>query len=1213
MRAKSLRAIAFGVVATALAHGAEAQCLDFADGFGANAYGFASSGCNDVVVFDDGSGPTLYALATINAGTSGHAGLCRWNGAQWSPVGPSLFGLGNRLAIFDDGGGPALYVGGSMTFAGPAPTQRVVRWTGFDFVPVGSSGPDREVRALCVHDDGSGAALYAAGDFANVDGLPATRVARWNGSAWSAVGTGCNAMVQDLVSFEYGTERRLVAAGGFTQAGGSSASRIAQWNGSAWSPLGSGLTGPSAYINDLHVADLGTGPLLYAGGSFTSAGGSPATNIARWNGTSWVGIPSFPSTQVQGIGDGHDASGHALYVGGPASVGALVTNGIARWSGSSWSALGSGTDGAPSRFAMFPFEGVGRPWMFGGIATAAGKPSVGAAVWGVSCTPPTITLDPFDVVATLPGSIVLAATAIGSQPLAYQWRRNGAPVSNGPLVVGATTSRLEIFSWSFDDACQYDCVVTNALGSATTTAANVVVPMCTPNGEPQPLTPRILPGDAVLGGALVDRVSSPVPAADGAIFSGFSANLPGVGLRDVFFEWRNDVLSLAVATGDAAPGFPAGSVLDRADHQPFGSATTQSGGRAAFRAFVQGPGVANANDEGLFHRELGALALIAREGGAAPEISPTAVFHQFPSVPIVLPDGRTVFRAVWRDGAVFGSAVWTWSAIGGTTLVVKSGDPAPGTSGTFSDVGATGDMTPSGGLVLGCAYDAGARSGVWIAESGVITRIATTGDPAPGFTPGSTFVSMSAQGVNANGQLLLLGAVLQGTYHARALYVWNAGVLAPIVVHGQTVGGTGTNDVLAGFEPLGLNDSGAVLFVASLIGPCAECPNRAVFVSDGASLHLVTTNRVSPEHVSPPDTQLIDFDRGAIDVLGRVVLEAQLAPPGSTGVFAWILGSPIFPVAAPGQQIRLPSGVHRTVTGATISGPLMLTNTEGPSTCLRSPSEIVFEAGLRPSDVKGAFRASWDDLTNLYLACPVVSAPASQAAIPGQSAVFTVSASGAAPLEYCWTRDGVDLFDGGTIAGAATPTLSISSVVDTDAGSYAVRVTNPCGSTTSASAVLDVGPGLPYCAGDNRGSHCPCTPSTPGAAVGCLNSLGIGGKLRSSGVASLAADSATLLGSQMPNSSALYFQGTTQTQNGAGQSFGDGLRCAGGAVLRLGTRINAAGASSVPGPGVSALAVLGGLTAPGTRYYQVWYRNAASFCSTATFNLTNGLSIDWQP
>lgn len=33
---------------------------------------------------------------------------------------------------------------------------------------------------------------------------------------------------------------------------------------------------------------------------------------------------------------------------------------------------------------------------------------------------------------------------------------------------------------------------------------------------------------------------------------------------------------------------------------------------------------------------------------------------------------------------------------------------------------------------------------------------------------------------------------------------------------------------------------------------------------------------------------------------------------------------------------------------------------------------------------------------------------------------------------------------------------------------------------------------------------------------------------------------------------------------------------------------------------------------PGWRYYQVWYRNSASFCTGGTFNLSNGVAIDWE-
>ena len=43
-----------------------------------------------------------------------------------------------------------------------------------------------------------------------------------------------------------------------------------------------------------------------------------------------------------------------------------------------------------------------------------------------------------------------------------------------------------------------------------------------------------------------------------------------------------------------------------------------------------------------------------------------------------------------------------------------------------------------------------------------------------------------------------------------------------------------------------------------------------------------------------------------------------------------------------------------------------------------------------------------------------------------------------------------------------------------------------------------------------------------------------------------------------------------------------------------------------------SVSVKGLITAPGTRTYQVWYRNAAAFCTASTFNLSNGVSIVWH-
>ncbi len=150
-----------------------------------------------------------------------------------------------------------------------------------------------------------------------------------------------------------------------------------------------------------------------------------------------------------------------------------------------------------------------------------------------------------------------------------------------------------------------------------------------------------------------------------------------------------------------------------------------------------------------------------------------------------------------------------------------------------------------------------------------------------------------------------------------------------------------------------------------------------------------------------------------------------------------------------------------------------------------------------------------------------------------------------------------------------------------------------------------------FCSGDGSATACPCGNSGAGGN-GCANSVNAAGaSLGATGAASVAADSVVLSGGGMPNSSALYFQGTAQQNGGAGSVFGDGLRCAGGTVVRLGTKTNVAGASSYPVGGDLSVSVRGAVSAGDVRTYQVWYRNAAAFCTAATFNLSNGLQIAW--
>ena len=77
------------------------------------------------------------------------------------------------------------------------------------------------------------------GDFTAIGTALANHIAKWNGSAWSALGSGMNDYGCVYALAVSGSD--LYAGGDFTTAGGSEANYIAKWNGSAWSALGSGM------------------------------------------------------------------------------------------------------------------------------------------------------------------------------------------------------------------------------------------------------------------------------------------------------------------------------------------------------------------------------------------------------------------------------------------------------------------------------------------------------------------------------------------------------------------------------------------------------------------------------------------------------------------------------------------------------------------------------------------------------------------------------------------------------------------------------------------------------------------------------------------------------------------------------------------------------------------------------------------------------------
>ncbi len=382
MRTTDRRRVCSGVLVFAMLGGVAAGQDCTWSGLGGGTQGGFDPSVQTLEVYDDGTGPSLYAGGDFQQAGGGVAyGVAKWDGARWSPLGEGLWFSGARdLAVYDDGSGPALYACGSFFEAGGAAAERIAKWTpatGWEPVGGGFDPDDDTAVAMAVFDDGSGEALYVGGVFTAAGGVPVTGIARWDGLAWSDVGGGVTGAVRAMAVHDDGTGPALYAAGRFSVAGGQTAFNIAHWDGDAWSPVGTGLTEVSGRpaVVSLAVYDDGTGPVLVAGGDFDGPAGGSAlqlTNIAQWNGREWqplgAGVQSTTSTApaVQAMAV-HDAGrGPELFVGGVLTMAdGLVTNYLARWNGSEWAAVGDGLE-APVYALTTYDDGGGRKLYAGG-------------------------------------------------------------------------------------------------------------------------------------------------------------------------------------------------------------------------------------------------------------------------------------------------------------------------------------------------------------------------------------------------------------------------------------------------------------------------------------------------------------------------------------------------------------------------------------------------------------------------------------------------------------------------------------------------------------------------------------------------------------------------------------------------------------------------------------------------------------------------------
>lgn len=431
-----------------------------------------------------------------SAGEIDAAGISVWNGTDWCPVanGPN-FGPVDAVAVYNG----EYVAAGRFDRAGCAPAQHVARWNGSTWRPMGSGfdygSPPQLLPVYCFAEFQGD--LIAGGRFIGAGGQPANRIARWNGTDWEPLGTGVDGPSAPFVDALVVYNGELIVGGYFTTGGGVPAANLARWNGTDWQPFGGGA---NSAVSALQVHD----GELFAGGAFTTIGGVPANRVARWDGTQWHALGSGCSSFVEALAS-YDGQ---LYAGGGFQwAGGLWVNYVARWNGTSWASLSGGVDSTVTALAVHRGElfvggifslagGVncgplvrwnGSDWLYMGNGigdlSAGGKWVAALAADGqnlvvgglfdtagdqvsrywASWVTATLNLNeqPASQTTCVGNPVVFHVSATGDEPITFQWRRNGVDLTDGGNIAGATTNSLSVVPQSDVDAGVYDAVVTN--------------------------------------------------------------------------------------------------------------------------------------------------------------------------------------------------------------------------------------------------------------------------------------------------------------------------------------------------------------------------------------------------------------------------------------------------------------------------------------------------------------------------------------------------------------------------------------------------------------------------------------------------------------------------------------------------------------------------------------------------------------------------------
>lgn len=690
-------------------------------------------------------------------------------------------------------------------------------------------------------------------------------------------------------------------------------------------------------------------------------------------------------------------------------------------------------------------------------------------------------------------------------------------------------------------------------------------------------------------------------------------------------SWIQTHGSIVVAEGQQVPGSstgvgfhvsPHGPALDDAGNIVF-EATSYAPGGNPYTGRVIGYGSNAAN-----------LTILAHENDPAPGIpgqtmslagGATSVIR-----PSITPDGRAYWACElpgvpvpWEDGdAVFSGAPT------GLSLIFRLGEAMPGgppgarlSADLGNDTAGRIFMNRHGQVLFGGGWYGGTlpppTGSTWMSgQPGALQQIGAAGAPVPGGAVFQTYHAWSQ--LNDVGQVWM-PMTLSSTYGSPpatafddvAFFVWTPGIgVSQVLREGDPVPGLPPGNAFHGdpwppamdadwYPRIGINAfnrSGSTALALAMRGPNVTpfVDDQAIFIGGPSGLVMSSARRGSP---APGTSAVFDtmYDLSvSINNAGSICFVADLRGPGTVPGDHGIWAGP--PGAV--ELVMRVGDPCPSVPGATIAG---IGLGQGPAEelwpCMNERGQVLFQAWITGGGT------TYDTNYGLFVydrgAGTRLLAQAGDLIEVRPGVMREIAVEGFFYLPY-------DNGDANPLGFNRDGKVAL-----------AIEMTNG----ENALAILDTRQEVrSFCFGDgvdtSHAAACPCG-NNGARGNGCANSLiAEGANLRVAGVP--LRDDMVLHAQGMPNTvTCVYLQGDAL----ADAVFGDGVRCIGGHLLRLGSAMNAAGRSSFPdSTHTTTLSARGGV-APGSglvREYQTYYRNiTAAFCPPAVFNVTNAVEIHW--